>query len=84
LRGVEDRACHELDEVEAIFLLLLEGRFPLEAGMTDEEEEDDTLSSFTEVLLSPPQATRAMDNDTAKNNFLIQTPFNSQKSFIKT
>ena len=52
LRGVEDD--------EAIFLLLLEGRFPLEAGMTDEEEEDDTLSSFADVPLSPPQATRAM------------------------
>jgi len=52
LRGVEDD--------EAIFLLLLEGRFALEAGMTDEEEEDDILSSFTEVPLSPPQAMRAM------------------------
>ena len=57
-----DGACPELDEwvPASPFLLLLEGRFPLEAGMTDEEEEDDTLSSFTEVPLSPPQATRAI------------------------
>jgi hypothetical protein len=59
LRGVEDD--------EAIFLLLLEGRFPLEAGMTEEEEtfsEDDddfSTSSFAEVPLSPPQAARATD-----------------------
>jgi hypothetical protein len=91
-------------------LLEDEGRFPLEAGMTEEEEEvltdeeetaafteeDDSflteeeetalllldtsassvsLPSFADVPLSPPQATRVMDNDIAKNNFLIRTPF---------
>ena len=51
LRGVEDD--------EAIFLLLLEGRFPLEVGMTEEEDEDETYSSlFEEVPLSPPQANK--------------------------
>ena len=60
LRGVE--------EDEAIFLLLLERRFPLEAGMTDEEEEDDTLSSFANVPLSPPQAARAMDRKIASRD----------------
>ena len=41
------------------FLLLLEGRFPLEVGMTEEEDEDETYSSlFEEVPLSPPQANR--------------------------
>lgn len=41
------------------FLLLLEGRFPLEAGMTEEEDEDETYSSlFEEVPLSPPQANK--------------------------
>jgi hypothetical protein len=60
LRGVEDD--------EAIFLLLLERRFPLEAGMTDEEEEDDTLSSFADVPLSPPQAARAMDRKIASRD----------------
>ena len=49
------------------FLLLLEGRFPLEAGMTEEEEtfsEDDddfSTSSFADVPLSSPQAARATD-----------------------
>ena len=49
------------------FLLLLEGRFALEAGMTEEEEtfsEDDddfSTSSFADVPLSPPQAARATD-----------------------
>ena len=58
-----DGACPELDEwvPASPFLLLLEGRFPLEAGMTDEEEDDDILSSFTEVPLSPPQAARVTD-----------------------
>ena len=63
-----DGACPELDEwvPASPFLLLLEGRFPLEAGMTEEEEtfsEDDddfSTSSFAEVPLSPPQAARAM------------------------
>jgi hypothetical protein len=41
------------------FLLLLEGRFPLEVGMTEEEDEDETYSSlFEEVPLSPPQANK--------------------------
>lgn len=41
------------------FLLLLEGRFPLEVGMTEEENEDETYSSlFEEVPLSPPQANK--------------------------
>ena len=58
-----DGACPELDEwvPASPFLLLLEGQFPLEAGMTDEEEDDDILSSFTEVPLSPPQAARATE-----------------------
>jgi hypothetical protein len=50
------------------FLLLLERRFPLEAGMTDEEEEDDTLSSFADVPLSSPHATRAMDRKIASRD----------------
>lgn len=41
------------------FLLLLEGRFPLEVGMTEEEDEDETYSSlFEDVPLSPPQANK--------------------------
>jgi hypothetical protein len=78
LRGVEDD--------EAIFLLLLEGRFPLEVGMTEEEDEDETYSSlFEEVPLSPPQAnkeaqsamlattkTQLFKNDNLKS--LINTP----------
>jgi hypothetical protein len=41
------------------FLLLLEGRFPLEVEMTEEEDEDETYSSsFEDVPLSPPQANK--------------------------
>ena len=53
----DDKALFEDDE--AIFLLLLEGRFPLEVGMTEEEDEDETYSSlFEDVPLSPPQANK--------------------------
>ena len=46
----DDEALFEDDE--AIFLLLLEGRFPLEVGMTEEEDEDEKYSSlFEEVPL---------------------------------
>lgn len=68
------------------FLLLLEGRFPLEVGMTEEDDEDETYSSsFEEVPLSPPQAnkeaqsamlattkTQLFKNDNLKS--LINTP----------
>ena len=53
-------ACPELVEREPAspFLLLLEGRFPLEAGMTDEEEEEVFLTeeeeAFEELLLVLP------------------------------
>ena len=70
LRGVEDD--------EAIFLLLLEGRFALEAGMTDEEDEDDTLSSFADVPLSPPQAARAMVRRNVRKNRMDPLRFASR------
>ena len=41
---------------------------PYVFDMTDEEEEDDTLSSFAEVPLSPPQAARAMDRKIASRD----------------
>jgi len=72
----DDKALFEDDE--AIFLLLLERRFPLEAGMTDEEEEDDTLSSFADVPLSPPQAARAMVRRNVRKNRMDPLRFASR------
>ena len=49
-------ACPELVEREPAspFLLLLEGRFPLEAGMTDEEEEEEAFEELLLVLPASP------------------------------
>jgi hypothetical protein len=91
-----DGACPELDEwvPASPFLLLLEGRFPLEAGMTEEEEtfsEDDddfSTSSFADVPLSPPQAARAteriMDAIMLYLKFLILNLVHIPNFFIET
>ena len=78
-------ACPELVEREPAspFLLLLEGRFPLEAGMTDEEEDEVFLTEeedFAEDELygSPPLCSEddndEEDSSTSGAELLLSSP----------
>ena len=80
-------ACPELVEREPAspFLLLLEGRFPLEVGMTEEEDEDEIYSSlFEEVPLSPPQANKEAQSEMLATTKMQLFKNDNLKSLINT